>query len=79
MPAERLESGPGQGGPLQGSDGETEKKGLLLEVTQRSGSTAGTSILPASAPLTTQRLDGTVDLILGLVCVFSMVNNSKMT
>lgn len=72
MPAEQCESG-----PLEGSGGETEKS-LLLRVTQRCGSTAGMRTRPASIPLTTQGLNGTVDLILGFVCVFSMVDNSEV-
>lgn len=72
MPAEQCESG-----PLEGSDGEIENS-LLLRVTQGCGSTAGMRTRPASVPLTIQRLNGTVDLILGFVCVFSMVDNSKV-
>lgn len=55
-----------------------EKKVLLFRVTQQGGSTAGTGTFLASSLLTTQRLYGTMDSILVLVCVFSMVDNSKV-
>lgn len=62
----------------KGQMGKRRRRVSWLRVTQRGGGAAGMKTGPASAPLTTQRLDGAVDPILGLVCVFSVVDDSKV-